>query len=217
MNDLYVGAGKGIGEQLSRQRGAAGHRIFHITGKNHGGVDNLAVDWSKLRESDLQKYLAELPKIDLLFFNQNASSLSAASFKSGTYNIINLWKQIAHWRQSYYVSCLMPFQIIHTLADRLHEDSRVCWMLSSMVVRHDHDPGHADYIGNKFQNYMLVKNFARNHPSCFVGLDPGNVNGADHNDKINMVQQILDRPKDQINGRVFDMTGQESDLYRVFC
>ena len=217
MNDLYIGAGKGIGNQLSQQRSAAGHQSFHITGRDHGRARDLVVDWSKLRESDLQRYLSKLPRIDLLFFNQNASSLSAASFESGQYSIIDLWKQTAHWQQSHYVSCLMSFQIIHTLADRLHKDSRVCWMLSSMVIRHDDDPGHADYIANKFQNYLLMKNFSRQHPSCFMGLDPGNANGSDHGTKIKMIQDILGRPTAQINGRVFDMTGQESDLYRVFC
>jgi len=216
MNDLFIGAGKGIGAKLAHDRGHAGHRVFHITSQHSDRKDYFTVDWSSVGEPYLHKYLANLPVIDLLFFNQNSSSLSAASFRSGTYGVIDLWRQLRHWRQSHYVSCLMPFQIIHTLADRLHAESRVCWMLSSMVVKHNHDPAHADYVGNKFQNYMLVKNFAMNHPSCFVGIDPGEVRAFDHDQKSAAIQALIQRPKAQINGRVFDMTGQQSALFDVF-
>lgn len=102
------------------------------------------------------------------------------------------------------------------LGDRLDQSSRVCWMLSSMIVRHDHDPGYADYVGNKFQNYMLLKNFARQHPSCFLGFEPGNVKGPDISNKISAINEIIARPRAETNGRVFDMTGDRSTLFDMF-
>lgn len=216
MTDLFVGAGKGIGQGLHQSRFAAGHAIFHITGKDSVDENTFTVDWASVRESDLHKWLRKLPEIDLIFFNQNSSSLSKESFGKDGYDTIKLWKQLKHWNQSHWVSCRMPFDIIHTLSDRLHSESRVCWMLSSLVVRHNHEPEHADYIANKFQNYLMMKNFARNHPSCFLAFDPGDVSGPIHTSKIQIINDILSRPKSEINGHVFDMSGNESEIYKIF-
>lgn len=215
MTDLFVGSSKGLAKSLSQARANAGHEVLHISSSASAGAGALAVDWNRINESDLHRFLTGLPRIDLVFFNQNSSSLSESSFRMDRYQPLDLWKQIAHWRQSYFVSCQLPFQIIHSLGDRLHSDSRICWMLSSMIVRHP-DPGYADYIGNKFQNYLLMKNFASRHQSCFMGIDPGDLNNTNQDIKLSALLQLLDRPVAQTNGRVFDCLGAESSLFTTF-
>lgn len=213
MNDLFIGAGKGIGLALQQYRRHLGHDTFNITSRSSTNPQDFTVDWTTLNESHLHRWLRRLPKIDLVFFNHNYSSLNRANFRSGAHDTLHLWQQVKHWRQAYWVSCQMPFEIIHTLKDRLHEESRVVWMLSSMIASGPiSDPdqlGYADYIGNKFQNYLVMRNFAANHHACFLGLEPGNVSGTDHDFKIAMIDDILRRPKTEINGGVFGMQGEQ--------
>jgi NAD(P)-dependent dehydrogenase (short-subunit alcohol dehydrogenase family) len=217
VNYLFVGAGRGIGQKLKNHYLAQGHKIFHITSGVDHECDYVSVDWAQLRECDLQRWLARLPSIDLIFFNQNSSSLSSESFDTARSDVLATWKQIAHWKQSHYVSCQLPFQIIHSLADRLHDKSRVCWMLSGMVVQHKQNFGYADYIANKFQNYLLMKNFSQHHPSCFLGIDPGNVSQIDvHDSAAHAIQNILALPTDKIDGKVYNIDGTVSHLFRVF-
>lgn len=216
MNELFVGASKGFAKSLQNRRAEEGHRIFNVSGWIATDTDSLQVDWAKINETNLHRWLRQLPKIDLIFFNQNSSSLSESSFRDNTYQDLDLWKQIAHWKQSYFVSCQLPFQIVHSLGDRLHKDSRVCWMLSSMVVRDKSHTGYADYIGNKFQNYIIMKNFAKTHGSCFFGIEPGGINNHHDLEKITVLQHILQRPVDIVNGKVFDSAGSESALFNLF-
>jgi len=216
MTDLFVGASKGLAKSLAQTRADTGHEILHISSAESADNDSVRVDWTQVQESDLHRFLMRSPKIDLVFFNQNGSSLSASSFQNHRYETLDLWKQIAHWRQSYFVSCQLPFQVIHSLGDRLDERSRVCWMLSSMVVRHCSDAGYADYIGNKFQNYLIMKNFARAHRSCFFGIDPGDLNDGNDENKLSALLELIDRPVEITNGRVFDSKGSPSALYEIF-
>lgn len=218
MNCLFVGTGKGIGRALSQHYQEQGHSIFSITGTRSDDPNTLCVDWATVNEAALHRWLCDLPILDLIFFNQNSSSLSQPSFATKQLADLDLWRQIKHWRQSYYVSCQMCFQVIHSLAPQIHSDTRVIWMLTSMVMKQDHDTdqslGYADYIGNKYQNYLLMRNFSINHVGCFLALQPGNVNGSDHADKIQTIQTIISRPKNEINGRVFAMSGQLSQTYQ---
>ena len=215
--DLFIGASKGFGLNLKNHREEFGHEICHITSSPSSKKSDLTVDWKTVKESDIHRWITQLPKIDFVFFNQNSSSLSDTSFDPGQNDTLKIWKHISHWRQSYYVSCQLPFQIIHALGSKLDQTSCVCWVLSSMVVKHNHDTKYADYIGNKFQNYMIMKNFSRYHPSCFIGFEPGSLSQENHHDKINNLENIMVRPFGDINGKVFDSHGNESELYRVFC
>lgn len=217
MNDLFLGAGQGFGQAFKQARKQAGQAIFEISSSQTSQNTHLPVDWSTVNEAYVHRFLTSLPQIDLVFFNQNGSSLSAMSFQDRSGSILDLWKQISHWRQTHFVSCQLPFQIIHTLGDRLDENSRVCFMLSSTVVRHGASLEHADYIANKFQNYLLMKNFAKSHPAAFLGIDPGNLAAdEDFGCRLAMIEHIIARPNAAINGKVFDLKGDESSFFKVF-
>ena len=217
MSDLFLGAGQGFGQAFKDTRKQTGQQIFEISSCPGPADTHLSVDWAKIDESLVHRFVKDLPHMDLVFFNQNGSSLSALSFQDQAGNILGLWKQIAHWRQSHFVSCQLPFQIIHTLGDRLDERSRVCFMLSSTVVRHGDSLEHADYIANKFQNYLMIKNFARSHPAVFLGIDPGSLAAdKDFSAKLAIMQNIIARPRINTNGKVFDLTGNQSSVFRVF-
>jgi hypothetical protein len=217
MNELYVGTGKRFAKELIADRRARGHRVYCISGQ--AGEDTFQVDWHTITAADIHKITRKLPELDVVLFNQNASSLSKSCFESDQYPTLDLWRQIDHWEQSYFVSCQMPFAIIHGLGSKLTEHSRIAWTLSSMITDHTHDEQYADYIAYKYQNYMLMKNFAHNHPGSFFGIDPGQITDGiatdqDFGVKISQYNQLLDQPN--LNGQVWMIDGTVSKTTNLF-
>lgn len=209
MADLIVGGGRGFASQFAGARRELGHEVYCLSSK-----DQDAVDWHSINSADLYRRLRDLPRLDFVWFNQNASALSQASFPVGSMGVLDIWKQTKHWQQSYYVSCQVTFEIMHLLGDRLDQHTRVCWMLSSMIVDHQ-DPQHADYVGNKFQNLMLMKNFAASHPAACFGLDPGDIRGTDFTTQVNGLHRLLHKSPQELNGRVWCLDGKVSRITEI--
>ena len=208
MNELYIGTGKRFAQELIADRRARGSRVFCISAQD--GQDTFQVNWSTVTAADIHKIIRKLPSLDVVLFNQNASSLSAGGFKSDCYPTLDLWRQVDHWQQSYFVSCQLPFAMIHGLGSKLNEHSRIAWTLSSMITDHMHDEQYADYIAYKYQNYMIMKNFAHNRAGCFFGIDPGQITDgiatdADFATKVGQFNQLLDHS--DLNGRVWMLDG----------
>lgn len=84
-------------------------------------------------------------------------------------------------------------------------------MLSSMILEHKNDPQYADYIGQKFQNYMLMKNFALNHDSCFFAINPGNISSQDYTVKLEHFDRICSKEQQDLNGKVWKLDSLEVD------
>lgn len=217
MNELYIGTGKRFAQELIADRRARGNRVFCIS--SHEAEDTFCVDWLTVSPADIHKIIRKLPNIDVVLFNQNASSLSSTCFDSDQYPILDLWRQVDHWQQSYFVSCQIPFIMVHSLGSKLSENSRVAWTLSSMITDHQHDQQYADYIAYKYQNYMIMKNFAHNHRGCFFGIDPGQItqgiaSDTDFVTKINQYNQLMYQPN--LNGQVWMLDGTISKITTLF-
>jgi hypothetical protein len=210
LNELFVGGSKGLAAKLIEHSYKQGNQIFSITSQETSSKSNLTVDWRTLNVAHLHKYLLSLPKIDLILFNQNSSSLSDDSFNQNFYQTFDLWKQIKTWQQSYFVSCQLPFYIIHTLKDKIHSGTRVIWMLSNMIVNHRDDFQYADYIGNKYQNYLMMKNFSRNLPGCFFGIDPGGISKEEFSQEISGFHQLLNKSDRELSGKVWKFNSELS-------
>ena len=217
MNELYIGTGKRFARDLVADRRARGHRVFCIS--SHEGLDTFCINWSTVTAADLHKIIRKLPNLDTVLFNQNASSLSAASFEADRYATLDLWRQADHWQQSYFVSCQLPFVMIHSLGSKINQHSRIAWTLSSMITDHSHDQQYADYIAYKYQNYMIMKNFAHDHSGCFFGIDPGQITegiatDTDFATKIEQYNQLLDQSN--LNGKVWMLDGTVSKTTDLF-
>lgn len=215
MNVLLVGCSKDFGRKLLEHLINQGHCVYHITSSATDLCQELMISWQDVCEAHLHKWVMRLPTVDLIFFNQNGSSLSSDIFKPLVFDTLALWKQMSHWRQTHYTHCQLPFQLIHTLGDKIHDKTKIIWMVSSMVARHRDDPGFADYIANKFQNYLIMLNFSRQHKACFFGIDPGSLHDS-VDKKLQNMQYLFDRPTDQCNGRIFNIDGTESKSYQIF-
>lgn len=218
---LIIGGGSKFGLSMTNKLLTQDWIVNTISGSkiaNHKNLNQLTVNWKNVDVTVLQKYLQRLSNQNLIFFNQNASTLNIDDFKNKNFSVLDLWKQEKHWNQTYFVSCILPFHIIHSLDDRCGVDTRVAWMLSSLILKQDCNQMHyADYIGNKFQNYILMKNFSNNHSSCFFGINPDSIIETGTSENIdNFISFICSSNRNQLNGKVFKFTTEEDIEFNKF-
>lgn len=212
MTDLYVGASHGFAAAYQQHRRAQGHVCYSVSSRP--GPLTCEVDWSTVNPSSLHQWAQTLPDLDLVFFNQNASALSVDSFAPRP--TLQLWQHVAHWQQNYFVSCQLPYVLLQTLGTRISSRTRVVWMLSGMVTRPFDDPGHADYIGNKYQNMLIMRNFAQHGAGCYIGIDPGAIAQGCETQQTQGLDAVLALPRDQANGNVFGLDGAPAQNFDIF-
>lgn len=152
---LLIGCGSKFGLSFQKKLLSLGWTVNAISGTpstdSNDHLNQLVVDWKTFTVADLERFLKKQSSIDLILFNQNSSALSDKSFTIDSYPTVELWKQEKTWLQCYFVSCILPFHIVHTLQNKFSSETKVAWMLSSFVHSHS-NIDHADYIGNKYQN-----------------------------------------------------------------
>jgi len=205
---LLLGCGSKFGLDFLKILLNQGWQIYSISGSyidlTNKNLYQQVVDWKTINVADIEKFLNTLPEVELILFNQNSSALSEEYFKECYYKTLGLWKQEKVWNQSYFVSCILPFHIIHSLKTKCKINTKIIWMLSSYIYKHT-SIKHPDYIGNKYQNYLIMKNFSEMHRSCFFGINPNNLNTTNTNDGLtNLIKFINDSKLDELNGKVIN-------------
>jgi len=217
---LLIGCGSKFGLSLQQTLLSQGWSVSAISGTasiadTSNQLNQLAVDWKTCSQANLEKFLKKLSSIDLIFFNQNSSALSDKSFTIDNYPTVELWKQEKTWAQCYFVSCILPFHVIHTLQNKFSNNTKVAWMLSSFVHSHS-NIDHADYIGNKYQNYLMMKNFSLHHPGCFFGVNPCTLDSSNYQQDIDQFITTLKQPSELLNGRVVFFDGTTDSRFDLF-
>ena len=170
---LLIGCGNQRGERIVNGCIEAGYSVTNI-GSGASAiqtVNNIKIEWKDLDIIKLHKILVKINhKVDFIFFNQNASSLSNIDFTQPK-NTLDTWGLVKSWGHSYWLSCQLPYFLIKTLEKNLHHETIIGWMLSSYIDKNKEGvETHPDYSGNKYTNYMLMKNFNTKY-QCF-GIDP---------------------------------------------
>lgn len=197
---LLIGCGNKRGECIIKGCAEAEYKVINIgsTLSSLSNVTNIIIDWKKLDIIQLHKILKSIDtKIDFVFFNQNASSLSLNDFDKKK-DTLDIWSLIKGWTTSYWLSCQMPYFLIKTLESKLHQRTIIGWMLSSYIDKDKKGVDtHPDYSGYKFTNYLLMKNFSKQF-NCF-GINPDFTNLE--NMKILIKDICLENKK--LNGDVF--------------
>lgn len=208
MNAILIGCGSKFGLNILTELLNQGHTVYSLSGSNvqieNPNLHHTTVSWKSVSPIDLEKFLSGVPNIDLIFFNQNGSSLNYDNFTPLENNTsANTWELTSDWMQSYFVSCGLPYYIIKRLEDRISSSTKIAWMLSHLVVNYHMKKamGYADYIGNKFQNYMIMKNFSLHHNGCFFGIDPGYLEN-DPYDVTEFLGSIASASRRDLNGTV---------------
>lgn len=211
MNALLVGCGSKFGLKLLQDLLDKGWQVYTIQSSEIDHRDNLyrlTIDWTNLNQATVESFLRKLPKLDLIFFNQNGSALNENNFDS--MNKLELLKLEKNWSQCYFNSCILPFHILHNVKTEV--DSRIIWMLSSYIYNHNNIQ-YADYTGNKFQNYMIMRNFSKTKKSCYFGLNPENLYT---NQKFDKLLFLLENYNSENNGKVLYFDGTEDKNFDKF-
>lgn len=209
MNVLLIGCGSKWGRKLLDNL-ASQHTVYSISGQDISNVNNLTIDWSSLNPTKVEKFLKKLPNIDFVFFNQNGSALSGQNFDH--MKTVDLWKLEKNWGQQYYNSVIFPFHVIQSI--NLNKDSIVAWMLSTYVYRHN-NINHADYVGNKYQNFVTMKNFSKTGKSCFCGINPMDIDNPDVAVDT-FISNLLGYNRQELNGNVIYFNGKIDLNFTMF-
>lgn len=213
-NCLLIGCGSKFGLGILEHLSAMGYTVNSISGSElkYPNVNHLKIDWKTLNPTQIEKFLKELPSLDLVFFNQNSSSLNATDFITNK-TTLDLWKLEKDWSQSHFVSCILPFHVIHTLKS----SGKIAWMLSPLMYHHnDEHIGYADYISNKYQNYLILKNFSKQHKSIFIGLNPDKLLSINNDVTIKQMIDFIESIDENASGRVFFLDGTEDRNFNKF-
>jgi hypothetical protein len=213
---LLIGCGSKFGLDFQNNLLSNGWAVNSISGSPNNITDmhdQKVIDWKAFTVADLHPFLKKQSTVDLIFFNQNASSLNDVSFELGNYDTLELLKQQKAWAQSYFTSCILPFYIIHTLSKHFTNNTKIAWMLSSFIYNHV-EIKHADYIGNKYQNYLMMKNFSMHHPGCFFGINPGSLDITLTEVNINTLTTTINQTT--ANGKVIFFDGTIDTKFNIF-
>ena len=197
---LLIGCGNIRGESIIKGCIDAGYTVTNIgsTVSSVPNINNITIKWDNLDLIQSHKILRNIEnKVDFIFFNQNASSLSDIDFIKEK-ETLEIWSLIKSWTHSYWLSCQLPYFLIKTLGSQLQEQSIIGWMLSSYIDKDKKGVDtHPDYSGYKFTNYLLMKNFSKQF-KCF-GINPDFTNL----ESIKTLIKDICLGNKKINGNVF--------------
>jgi hypothetical protein len=137
-------------------------------------LTNIKVDWHLIDIEFVHKNFSHYTDIfDFVFFNQNSSSLSLKDFSIDHDDTLEIWRRIKDWNKSHWLSCQLPFLILHTIRKNLNFTSKVGWMLSSYVDYNTQgNTDFADYSSYKYFNYLSMKSFGLANKIKTFGIYP---------------------------------------------
>lgn len=201
-NALIVGAGSKFGADLVDSLEQQKYTIYGITGSNIQSNRYLKVNWETCFINDFERYLKNLPNIDLIVFNQNSPALTDACHSYGGISTLELWKRAKMWSQSHFVNCVMPFYLLQTLAnaDKLNTNSTIGWMVSQAMFLLTPP---MDYAGQKYQNYAMMKELSMQNPQIHVSIDPGEIIKENSKIKADALSIFLNTITKESTGNLF--------------
>jgi len=208
---LLIGCGGERGDKIVSACVESGFKVINIGSSQSKikDVQNIEIDWSKFDMAQAHKICRQIDSIDFIFFNQNASSLSRSDFTNKK-DTIDMWGLVKSWSRSYWLSCQMPFFLIHSLGQKLQESSIMGWMLSSYTdINEKGVDAHADYSGYKFTNFLIMKNFNKKY-RCF-GINP---DFSVSNGIKDLIKDICDE-KIKVDGQVFEFDKNNENKYNI--
>lgn len=211
---ILTGGGSKFGAILTEKFLDQGYIVHLITSspskwKNVPYVNTINVDWHRLDISKLKSLIPNIDHVDVIFFNHNASALSAERF-----NTTSL-QNPRDWGHSYFVATQFPYYYIKILSKKINTETKIGWMLSELINQPNvNQVGFADYIGNKFTNACIMKSFSMTNSGCFFGLHPDGGTGTDPNTKaIHLVNIIDTYSHTSLNGNIFDSHGNSLNIF----
>lgn len=179
---LIVGGGKGKGAVVVDTLLANGYDVTNIGASMHSVAKNITVEWKDLDITWVQKNCKFDQNFDIVFFNQNSSSLCEDDFVLGAHGTLETWKLLKDWTHSHWLSCQFPYLLLHSIHNNLHSNTKVGWMLSS-YIKHDKlgVQTHADYSSFKYFNFLQQKCFNnKNDIKTFAIYPDFDIDNSEH-------------------------------------
>ena len=169
---VVVGGGQGKGAIIVNALIENEYSVTNIGSSKHTKCNNITVDWKNIDIPFVQKHCKFDHPIDFIFFSQNASSLSEPSFSLDR-NTLETWRVIKDWTHSNWLSCQLPFLLVHTLKNNIHADTKIGWMLSG-YIKHTAtgNTKHPDYSSFKYFNYLQMQCFSEQNDFKTFGIYP---------------------------------------------
>ena len=189
---LTVGCGSRNGKVIIDTLLEKGYTVTNIGNSEHSQANNIKVSWDSLQITDIPRLFEIEGTLDFVFFNQNASSLNADCFDLSDLEMLEAWKLIKSWQHSYWISCQLPFLLIHKVKQHLNRQSKIGWMLSSTMIWDRNDvEKYPDYSSQKYFNYLSMKCFSKHYQT--FGIMPD----FSHGDSVDQTSKIIDTVCDQ--------------------
>ena len=203
MNALIIGCGNKFGLNLYNNLKQSGYTVWGVTGNKADNHNLLQVNWDTCDIGDFEKFFRQLPQLDLIIFNQNSPALYEDYLNLSCTDIFKVWKGAKKWKQSHYVNCILPSHALHTLSScgKLLATTSVTWILSKSMFGKSDSP--VDYIGQKYQNYMLLKQLSTKNPQTFIGICPGHLIPQNQEIKAELLINFLKTVDSSDSGRLF--------------
>jgi hypothetical protein len=63
-----------------------------------------------------------------------------------------------------------------------------------------------DYVGQKYQNYAMLRALARNNPQTFIGISPGKIDAANSVKKSKDLADFLFDTNNKCSGKLYVQT-----------
>jgi hypothetical protein len=173
---LIVGGGSENGRPILDALLENNFHIINIgsTAYQKPQITNISVNWESLDIPDVHKHLSQFTGIfNFVFFNQNSSSLNLNDFSLNHDDTLEVWRRLSDWKISHWLSCQLPFLVLHTIRKNLNSESKVGWMLSSYIdYRNKGSIDFADYSSYKYFNYLSMKSFGIENQIKTFGIYP---------------------------------------------
>lgn len=157
----------------------------------HPKVTNIKIIWDQIDIEFVHKNFSIFNNtFDIVFFNQNSSSLNLTDYCTDHDDVLEVWRRIKDWSHSHWVSCQLPFLVLHTIRKNLSDKSKVGWMLSEYIDhKNEHSVNFADYSSFKYFNYLSMKSFGLTNQFQTFGIYP---DFSDHNGKCKLQNIIIE-------------------------
>lgn len=162
---VVFGCGSGNGKIIIDILLSHDYQVCNVGSQSHHNCKNIEIAWQDVTITNLHRFLPAFNPIDFVFFNQNSSSLNCDAFTpKKKQTVIQSWQLLKNWQHSHWLSCQMPFLVIKYLQNALHPDSKIGWMLSSMMYSTRPDvEKFPDYSSQKYFNYLAMIAFGKHY------------------------------------------------------
>lgn len=193
---LTIGCGSGNGKVIVDTLIEKQYSVINIGSQEHPDCQNIKIDWKELQITNLHQFVKfKNQHIDFVFFNQNASALEIESLYP-TDDTLKVWRLIKDWQNSHWISCQMPVLLLHYIRDNLTPESKIGWMLSSMMCYDRSDvEKYPDYSSQKYFNFLAMKCFSKHYQT--FGIMPNFSRPESQKELQQIITEVCDSTVDQ--------------------